>query len=122
MQYYLDRFVEFGADVVALCPQLQVHNQSVVSDLGLEFPVLRDADNIVSSAFGLTLQQPAEVIAAEQTLGLDLPAHNGGANWDLPIPARFVIDANSHIRFAALHVDHRLRTEPLDCLNRLTAD
>lgn len=109
--------MEIGGSLVALCPQIQAHNRSIVSDLGLEFPVLRDAGNIVSSAFGLTLQQSAEVIAAEQSLGLDLPAHNGSDNWDLPIPARYVIDKDSQIRFAALHVDHRTRTEPLECLN-----
>lgn len=122
MQFHLHRFEELGADLLALCPQRQEHNQAIVGDLGLSFPVLRDAGNIVSSAFGLTLQQPAEVIAAEQALGLDLPTHNSADNWDLPIPARFVIDAHSQIRFAALHIDHRLRTEPLDCVDCIRAD
>ena len=122
MQFHFDKFEELGASVVALCPQRQEYNQSIVSDLGLRFPVLRDADNIVSSAFGLTLRQPAEIIAAEQSLGLDLPAHNGIENWDLPIPARFVIDTNAQILFAALHVDHRFRTEPLDCVKCMVAD
>lgn len=108
--------------MVALCPQLPEFNQSMVADLDLRFPILHDADNMVSSAFGLTLQQPADVIAAEQSLGLDLPAHNGTENWDLPIPARFVIDTDSRIRYTALHVDHRLRTDPLECMKCMLTD
>ena len=119
MQENLKKFKEHGANVVALCPQRQIHNQSIVSDLNLEFPVLRDADNRVSTAFGLTLQQPKEVIAAEKFLGLDLPAHNDAKSWDLPIPARYVMDTNSEILFAALHVDYRLRTDPLDCMSSM---
>ncbi len=121
LQYHIDKFEELGASVVALCPQLQVYNQSIVADAGLRFPVLRDADNMLSSAFGLTLQQPAEVVAAEQSLGLDLPAHNGTQNWDLPIPARYVIDVNSRVLYTALHVDHRFRTDPLDCVECILA-
>ena len=122
MQFHFDKFEELGASVVALCPQRHEFNQSIVSELGLRFPVLRDEDNKISSAFGLTLPQPAEVIAAEKSLGLDLPAHNGSDNWDLPIPARFVINTQAQVIFAALHVDHRLRTDPLDCVKCMSSD
>ena len=93
--------------MVALCPQLHEYSLSLVAELGLSFPILRDEDNRVSTAFGLTLPQPDDVIAAEQSLGLELPAHNGNDNWDLPIPARYVIDAEAQVLYRALHVDHR---------------
>lgn len=93
-----------------------------MAELGLSFPVLRDANNAVSTAFGLTLPQPAEVIAAEQELGLELPKHNDADNWDLPMPARYVIDASSVIRFASVHADHRWRTDPVECLGCMTTD
>lgn len=87
-----------------------------MAELNLDFPVLRDANNEVANAFGLTLATPPPVIEAERFLGLDLPEHNGTDNWDLPIPARYVLDTTGKILYAALHVDHRLRTEPADCL------
>lgn len=103
-------------------PQLQVYNQSIETELGLSFPVLRDADNAIASAFGLTLPQPPDVIAAEQFLGLDHPAHNGSTNWDLPMPARYVIDRQAKILYRAVHADHRTRTEPLACTDCMSAD
>lgn len=78
--------------------------------------MLRDADNAIARAFGLTLPTPDEVIAAERTLGLDLPAVNGSDSWDLPMPARYVIDRESIIQFASVHSDHRMRSEPSECL------
>jgi peroxiredoxin len=116
LQNSLSQFEARGAAVVALCPQLTEFNQAVVSELNLGFPVLQDRENAVATAFGLTLATPPKVIEAERFLGLDLPAHNGTDNWNLPMPARFVVDRSSVIRFASVHADHRTRSEPSECL------
>ena len=116
----MKQFAEVGAAVIALCPQLQHFNEEIVSQLSLSFPVLRDEGNQIATAFGLTLPQPNDVVTAEQSLGLDLPAHNGIDNWDLPIPARYVIDSKSRVLYTAFHVDHRLRTEPRECIGCMT--
>ena len=121
MQNNFQQFTENGAALVALCPQRPDFNQTVADDLELSFPVLHDHDNQISTAFGLTLETPPEVIEAERTLGLDLPETNGTDNWDLPMPARYVIDLSGVIRFAAVHADHRLRTEPEECLAAMKA-
>ena len=115
----LDRFRELGANVVALCPQLIQHNESVTRELGLSFAVVTDRDNRAATAFGLRTIMPPEVIEAESFLGLDLPTHNGTDNWDLPIPARYVIDRTGKIRFASIHVDHRFRTDPGELVEQL---
>jgi len=117
----LHQFRDRGAAVVGLCPQRQEFNDSLKAELGLEFPILRDHENELATAFGLTLKTPPAVIAAEQFLGLDLPAHNDSDHWDLPIPSRYVIDRTFRIRFASLHVDHRMRTDPVDCLSSMAA-
>lgn len=103
--------------MVAFCPQRQEFNDHIKHQIGLEFPVIRDADNQVATEFGLTLSTPTNVTEAEMSLGLDLPLHNDSNNWDLPMPARFIVDASAVIRYAAVHVDHRLRTDPAECLS-----
>ena len=53
---------------------------------------------------------------------LDIPALNEAAAWQLPIPARFIIDTNGIIRDAKANPDYRFRPEPselLDFVNRL---
>lgn len=80
------------------------------------FPILRDTDNRAATAFGLTLPTPLDVQAAEEALGLDLPAHNGTTHWDLPMPARYVIGVDGSILWARVHPDHRERSEPIEAL------
>lgn len=90
-----------------------------MEELGLQFPVVQDRQNELATAFGLTLETPPEVIEAERFLGLDLPQANGTDNWDLPMPARYVIGDSGQILFAAVHPDHRTRSEPEECLQYL---
>ena len=104
---------------MALCPQRQEFNATVARESGLDFPVCQDRDNKLASAFGLTLETPPDVIEAESFLGLDLPAHNGTNHWDLPIPSRYVLDRTGKVLYASLHVDHRERRDPLECLEFL---
>ena len=119
LQENLDEFKIRRASVVALCPQRQEYNQNVMADLQLGFPIVQDPDNKVATTFGLTLETPADVIEAEKFLGLDLPAHNGNDNWDLPMPARYVLNHDSEILYASIHVDHRMRSHPRECLDSL---
>jgi peroxiredoxin len=120
LQNHFQKFVDHGAALVALCPQRQTFNRIAAEELELSFPVLQDQDNEIATAFGLTLETPPEVIEAERTLGLDLPETNGTSNWDLPMPARYVIDLSGVIRFAAVHADHRLRSEPESCFTSMS--
>lgn len=112
----MNQFSNRGAAVIAFCPQRQEFNDAVKNNLGLEFPVIRDADNQLATRFGLTLSTPPQVAEAEMQLGLDLPTHNDSDNWDLPIPARFAIDTSAMIRYSSVHVDHRQRNDPAECL------
>lgn len=121
LQDSCQQFADNGAALVALCPQRHSFNRIAAEELELSFPVLHDHDNQIATAFGLTLATPPEVIEAERSLGLNLPDTNGNENWDLPMPARYVIDLAGVIRFAAVHADHRLRSEPEECLVVLKA-
>ena len=121
LQDNFQQFADNGAALVALCPQRQSFNRIAAEELELSFPVLRDFDNQIATAFGLTLETPPEVIEAERSLGLDLPETNGTENWDLPMPARYVIDLAGVVRFAVVHADHRVRSEPEECLAAIKA-
>ena len=116
MQEILGQFKASNATLIALCPQLPQFNRTITDELGLQFPVVQDRDNELATAFGLTLETPPKVIEAEKFLGLDLPQANGNDNWDLPMPARYVLRRDREILFASVHPDHRTRSEPEKCL------
>ena len=56
-----------------------------------------------------------------RTFPLDLEKFNGDSTWTLPIPARFVIDAQGIIRAAESDPDYTTRPEPEDTLEALRA-
>lgn len=48
--------------------------------------------------------------------GIDLERFNADGTWRLPMPARYVIDAGSVIRWSNVSPDHTVRPEPADTI------
>lgn len=61
MQNKIHQFQACGAAVVALCPQRQPFSEAIVERLNLSFPVIQDPNNLVATAFKLTLPTPEAV-------------------------------------------------------------
>lgn len=86
------------------------------AESGLGFPLVQDVDSAAARAFGLAVPTPPDVQAAEDFLGLDLPTFNGTTDWDLPMPARYVIGRDGRVLFRSVHADHTRRSEPVEAL------
>lgn len=93
-----DRIADFdaaGARILAVSPDSPAENQKVVTDLGLAFPVLSDADLTLTRALGLV--------------------HEGGGVppdfKDIPRPAVFIL-RDGRIRWRALTDNWRIRVRP----------
>jgi peroxiredoxin len=50
------------------------------------------------------------------SLQIDLERYNGNADWELPLPARYLIDQSGTVRYAAVNPDHTCRPEPSETL------
>lgn len=79
---------------------------------GLTFPIVMDKDLAIASAFGLAFALPDDLKAVYQSHGIDLPKHTDYAAWELPVPARFVIDKAGIVRFVQADPDYTVRPEP----------
>jgi hypothetical protein len=55
----------------------------------------------------------------QQRFGIDLPAFNGDASWELPIPGTFIVDQQGTVRLAFVDVDYTHRLEPFALLEGL---
>ena len=87
----------------------------------LTFPVLSDPGNAVARQYGLVFTLAEEVRPIYETFGIDVPAANGEASFELPVPATYVIDKDGTIRWAHVDLDYRTRAEPRDILAALRA-
>jgi len=52
---------------------------------------------------------------------IDLPRYDGDDSWELPMPARFIIDRGGIIRYADFHPDYTIRPDPTETLAVLRA-
>ncbi len=121
LQKVLGDIERLGASLVAISPQLPQHNRELIDSRHLEFEILSDGGNEVASRFGLRFALPDYLRAIYASFPLDLAAYNGDASWTLPMPARFIIDPQSIIRYAASDPDYTTRPEPDDTLAALRA-
>ena len=116
-----------GAFFVAISPQTRRQNDFAVQQHQLEFPVLSDPRCELAAQFGLAHTIPLEARSYYRSILVNIPFANSGLTydtapdsaWTLPLPALYLVDQASTIRFAEAHADNRVRPEPEDLLSLL---
>ena len=87
----------------------------------LGFDLLPDPGNSLADAFGLRFVLPDALKGVYEGFGIKLPEFNGDDSWTLPIPARYIVDAEGTIRYARIDPDYTNRPEPAETLEALRA-
>lgn len=91
----------------------------VVRESHIRFNLLFDEGNTVAREYNLVWTLPKELREIYRELGLDLEKYNGNEKWELPMPARFVIDRAGIVRESHVSPDHTDRPEPATALDIL---
>jgi len=107
--------------LVAVSPQIASGSKDMQTALSLTFPVVSDPGNAVARTYGLVFTVPEYIRPIYEKFGIDLPAANGEASFELPVPATYVIDKQGVIRWAHVDLDYTKRAEPADVLAALDA-
>jgi peroxiredoxin len=105
-----------GASVVAISPQTAPNSRKSQRDNKLTFPILSDEKSRVAAAFGLRFSLPDYLVELYKGFKNDLPAFNDDPAWVLPMPARYVIGADSVIAYAEVNPDYTQRPDPSELL------
>lgn len=108
-----DQFRQAGIELVVLSPQSPEKARQQATAEKLKFNLLVDKNNEIGKAFGLVYTFPEDLKNVYSSVfKLDIQATNEASSWQLPIPARFVIDSSGIIRDAKADPDYRYRPEP----------
>lgn len=113
------------ARILAISPQRPAPLGKTHSKLNLGFSVLSDEGNRIARLFGLTFRMPDDLIAMYLRLGVNLAESNAAPEWELPIPATYVIGRDGTVAYAFIDVDYTRRAEPSDIIaavQRIVAD
>ncbi|HEY2131912.1 MAG TPA: peroxiredoxin-like family protein [Acetobacteraceae bacterium] len=111
-----------GATLLMISPQTQCESAATARRNFLSFSVLSDAGNAVARRYGLVWKAQPKTRALLERLGHDLSRINGTAEWDLPMPAGYVIAPDGRVVLA--HADPLVyrRMEPAAALAALRED
>ena len=107
-----------GATFAAISPQTPDASLTTAEKLALSFPVLSDIGNEVARTFGLVHGVTSEVADILERNGADMAVRNAqpADAIELPLPATYLVDASSTIRFAFVSADYVERAEPTEVL------
>ncbi|MCG3178179.1 MAG: Thiol-disulfide oxidoreductase ResA [Phycisphaerae bacterium] len=119
LQQSLADFRAEGATLVAISPETQANAFETGHKDELGFPLLNDRDNALARRIGLVFKVEPELKEVYKGFGLDLAKSQGNDNWELPIPATYVVDPGGTIRYAYVDPDYTTRGEPKDILAAL---
>lgn len=115
-QQILPQIQAARVSLIAVSPQTPDQSLSTAEKNQLSFDVLSDVGSQVAQAYKIAFELPEELKQLYTQFGHGLPESNGTSDWQLPIPATFVIAPDRRILLAYVDVDYRNRLEPSEAL------
>ncbi len=103
-----------GATLVAISMQGAADSRKSQKDNGLSFPILTDKNGELAEKFGIRWSLQDYVIPIHAGFGVELPRIHGDGQWNLPMPARYVVDTDGAVAYAEVNPDYTRRPEPAD--------
>ena len=105
---------EKGASLVAISMQRQADSRKSKRDNNLSFPILTDTAGELAEQFGIRWALQDYVIEFKKMFNVVLPEIHGDGQWNLPMPARYVIGTDGVVAYAEVNPDYTQRPEPSD--------
>jgi peroxiredoxin len=99
-----------GVAIVAISVDKPSEEAKTQAKQGVAFPMLSDSKLVAHEAYHVVHATTSEERQFFTTHGLDLSAYSGESHGSYAIPATFVIDRTSIVRF--VHVDEDYKTRP----------
>lgn len=107
-----------------ISPEVPQRTADMAAKQKLTYPLLWDEQSRVAEAFGLAFVLPEDLRQVYLGFGNDLAIRNGDPSWRLPVPSRFVVDAEGIVFSVQADPDYTYRPEAettLDLLRELVA-
>jgi peroxiredoxin len=101
-----------GGELVVFSGETHDLSRQMATKQGLNFPIVADAGLAIARSFGLVFTLPDDLKGLYQSFGIDLPKNTGRPEWELPMPARYVVDRSGIVRSAEVDPDYTTRPEP----------
>jgi peroxiredoxin len=123
---------ELGGSLIGISPQTVQQSFFMVDQHKLRFPLLSDAGNKVARQFGLVYRVAEYQQEIYRRALVNLPFVNGDNEWELPIPATYILSRGKaadeasaprnppQVLYASVNPDYTERPEPDDIVRFLS--
>lgn len=118
-QDILENIHSKGAQLVAISPELPDNSLSLIEKHELKYEILTDLNNDLAKELGLVFSLDTELKSLYKDFGIDLESAHGNQNYELPVPATYVIDETGTVIMSYVNVDYTDRLEPEEVLTVL---
>lgn len=103
-------------NIVAITPELFPYAHQVKQDNNISFPILVDKDMAFAKQLGLIWDLDEDMTALLLKWNINITERTSENNFQLPVPATFVIGQNYTIYFRFIEEDYTQRAEPSEVL------
>ena len=125
LQSVLPQLGALNTELVAISPETPDNSLNTTEKNELSFTVLSDIDNTYAKSLGLVFQMPEDLQEVYGSFNLKVDQHNGNEDYELPMPATYVINKQREIIYSFIPEDYTERLDPekiLEILTKQTAE
>ncbi len=108
----LPELKELGASLIAITPETPDNSLTTSEKNNLAFEILSDIDNVYAKELNLVFQMPGKLREIYHSFNLHVDAHNGNKDYELPMPATFIVNTEGVITYAFVPEDYTERLDP----------
>ncbi|WP_010521925.1 peroxiredoxin-like family protein [Aquimarina agarivorans] len=119
LQQALPEIKELGAQLIAITPETPDNSLTTAEKNNISFPVLSDINNTYAKELGLVFQMPKDLQEVYHQFGIDVSKHNENEDYELPLPATYVVDKSGKIVLSFLQEDYVERLDPNQVIKAL---
>jgi peroxiredoxin len=112
-------FNQLDTDIVGISAEIPELATTTTSKNALSFPVLTDVDAQLMKTMGIVFQLDEASKKEFENFGMDFTKIHGNNNFELAVPAVYVINKKMEVIYVHFEEDYMIRLEPTDLLNTL---
>lgn len=119
LQDILPELTKLNGQLIAITPETPDNSLTTSEKNGLTFSVLSDIDNAYAKSLGLAFHLSEDLQGVYKEFGIDLEKHNNNKDFELPMPATYIVNKNRDVIYSFVPEDYTVRLEPKTILDSI---
>lgn len=112
LQNILPELTALNGELIAITPETPDNSLTTSEKNELTFSVLSDIDNTYTKSLGLVFKLPEDLQGVYNDFGIDVKKHNNNTNFELPMPATYIVNKDRQVIYSFVPEDYTERLAP----------